>query len=89
MAGGSDVWVPQVLTPAEAHQGCPSHQGRDLTLASEADVGDARRWALDLRHFFGRLTSSDSARSRPAKRRPRVNLLRLRGIGGYWITSLA
>ena len=29
----------------------------------EADAGDQRRWALDLRHLFGRMTGSDTARS--------------------------
>src|SRR5215210_1091557 len=51
---GSDLWAPQMLTPATAHQICHSHQARDLTFASEADTGDERVWALDLRHVFGR-----------------------------------
>jgi transposase len=51
---GSDLWAPQLLTPATAHQICHSHQARDLTFASEADTGDERVWALDLRHVFGR-----------------------------------
>src|SRR5215208_7137421 len=51
---GSDLWAPQVLTPATAHQICHSHQARDLTFASEADTGDERVWALELRHVFGR-----------------------------------
>jgi transposase len=51
---GSDLYAPQILTPATAHQLCHSHQARDLTFASEADTGDARVWALDLRHVFGR-----------------------------------
>jgi transposase len=50
----SDLYAPQVGTPAEAHQLCLSHQGRDLTFASEADTGDERAWALELRHVFGR-----------------------------------
>src|SRR3954449_2020301 len=51
---GSDLWAPQMLTPATEHQICHSHQARDLTFASEADTGDERIWALDLRHVFGR-----------------------------------
>jgi transposase len=51
---GSDLWAPQMLTPATDHQICHSHQARDLTFASEADSGDERVWALDLRHLFGR-----------------------------------
>lgn len=51
---GSDLWAPQLLTPAGAHQVCLSHQGRDLTFAAEADTGDERIWALALRHVFGR-----------------------------------
>src|SRR5215213_1571632 len=51
---GSDLWAPQMLTPATAHQICHSHQARDLTFASEADSGAERAWALDLRHVFGR-----------------------------------
>jgi len=51
---GSDLNAPQILTPATAHQICHSHQARDLTFASEVDIGDERIWALDLRHVFGR-----------------------------------
>ncbi len=51
---GSDLYAPQELTPATEHQICHSHQARDLTFASEADTGDERGWALDLRHVFGR-----------------------------------
>jgi len=51
---GSDLYAPQMLTSATAHQICMSHQERDLTFASEADTGDERIWALDLRHVFGR-----------------------------------
>src|SRR5829696_1709924 len=51
---GSDLWAPQMLTPATEHQICHSHQARDLTFASEADTGAERAWALDLRHVFGR-----------------------------------
>jgi transposase len=51
---GSDLYAPQMLTPATEHQICLSHQERDLTFASEADTGDERIWALDLRHVFGR-----------------------------------
>lgn len=51
---GSDLYAPQMLTPATEHQICHSHQRRDLTFAAEADTGDERLWALDLRHVFGR-----------------------------------
>jgi transposase len=51
---GSDLWAPQLLTPAGAHQICMSHQERDLTFAVEADDGGARLWAIELRHVFGR-----------------------------------
>jgi transposase len=51
---GSDLWAPQVGTPAVAHQVCMSHQLRDLTYAVEADGPAGRRWARDLRHVFGR-----------------------------------
>jgi transposase len=51
---GSDLWAPQILTPATEHQICLSHQERDLTFAVEADTGEARLWAIELRHVFGR-----------------------------------
>jgi transposase len=51
---GSDLYAPQVLTPAGAHQICMSHQERALTFAAEADTGEARLWAIELRHLFGR-----------------------------------
>ena len=51
---GSDLWAPQILTPTTDHQICLSHQERDLTFAAEADTGEARRWAIELRHVFGR-----------------------------------
>ena len=51
---GSDLWAPQILTPATEQQICLSHQERDLTFAAEADSGHERIWALDLRHLFGR-----------------------------------
>lgn len=51
---GSDLWAPQLLTPATEHQICLSHQERDLTFAVEADTGEARLWAIELRHIFGR-----------------------------------
>lgn len=51
---GSDLWAPQMLTSATAHQVCMSHQARDLTFAVDADTGEARRWAIELRHVFGR-----------------------------------
>ena len=51
---GSDLWAPQLLTPAKAHQICMSHQERDLTFAVEADPLHERIWAGELRHVFGR-----------------------------------
>jgi transposase len=51
---GSDLWAPQILTAATEHQICLSHQERDLTFAVEADTGEARLWAIALRHVFGR-----------------------------------
>jgi transposase len=51
---GSDLYAPQILTAASAHQICHSHQARDLTFAAEADSGHERIWALELRHVFGR-----------------------------------
>src|SRR3954447_5794996 len=51
---GSDLWAPQILTAAGTHQICLSHQERDLTFAVEADTGEARLWAIELRHVLGR-----------------------------------
>jgi transposase len=51
---GSDLWAPQMLTRADAHQVCLSHQERDLTFAVDVDTGEARLWAIELRHVFGR-----------------------------------
>jgi transposase len=51
---GSDLWAPQILTAADEHQICLSHQERDLTFAVETDAGEARLWAIELRHVFGR-----------------------------------
>ena len=51
---GSDLYAPQMLTSAQAHQICMSHQERALTFAVEADAGEARLWAIELRHVFGR-----------------------------------
>jgi transposase len=51
---GSDLYAPQMLTSAGAHQICHSHQARDLTFAAEADTGAERVWARELRHVFGR-----------------------------------
>jgi transposase len=51
---GSDLWAPQMLTRAGAHQICMSHQERNLTFASEADTGEERLWAIELRRIFGR-----------------------------------
>jgi transposase len=50
----SDLWAPQVGTPARQHQVCLGHQIRDLTYAAEADGPDGRAWARALRHVFGR-----------------------------------
>ena len=66
---GSDLWAPQMLTPATEHQICHSHQARDLTFASEADTGAERVWALDLRHVFGRRSGSITNASRSRQRR--------------------
>jgi transposase len=51
---GSDLYAPQILTAAGAHQICHSHQARDLTFAAEADTGEEQLWARELRHVFGR-----------------------------------
>jgi transposase len=51
---GSDLWAPQILTSATEHQICLSHQERDLTFAVDADTDEARLWAIELRHVFGR-----------------------------------
>jgi transposase len=51
---GSDLWAPQMLTHAGAHQICMSHQARNLTFASEADTGEARLWTIELHRVFGR-----------------------------------
>jgi transposase len=51
---GSELYAPQILTAATAHQICHSHQARDLTFAAEADPVPERNWALALRHVFGR-----------------------------------
>ena len=59
---GSDLYAPQVLTRAGAHQICLSHQERALTFAVEADTGEARLWAIELRHVFGRAIRLHHAR---------------------------
>ncbi len=74
---GSDLYAPQVLTPAAAHQVCHSHQARDLTFAVEADTGEARAWAVELRHVFGRAIRLHRERERVtpatfARRRTRI-----------------
>jgi transposase len=51
---GSDLWAPQILTAATEHQICLSHQERDLTFAVDADTGEERLWAIELRHVLGR-----------------------------------
>jgi transposase len=59
---GSDLWAPQVGTPAGQHQVCLGHQVRDLAYAVEVDVGDERAWASALRHVFGRAIRLHHAR---------------------------
>lgn len=59
---GSDLWAPQMLTPATAHQICMSHQERDLTFAVETDPSNERIWAIELRHLFGRAIRLHHAR---------------------------
>jgi transposase len=61
---GSDLWAPQILTPATDHQICLSHQERDLTFAVEADTGEARLWAIELRHVLGRAITLHHERDR-------------------------
>jgi transposase len=51
---GSDLYAPQMLTRADAHQICMSHLERSLTFAVDADAGEERLWAIELRHAFGR-----------------------------------
>jgi transposase len=65
---GSDLWAPQLLTRADAHQICMSHQERNpvgiprsggapwwaMTFAIEADSGEERLWAIELRRIFER-----------------------------------
>ena len=63
---GSDLWAPQLLTPAKTHQTCHSHQARDVTFATEADTGEARLWAIELRHVFGRAIRLHHERARVA-----------------------
>ena len=63
---GSDLWAPQTLTPAGAHQVCMSHQERNLTFAVEADTGEERLWAIELRHVFGRAIRLHRERDRVA-----------------------
>jgi len=50
----SDLWSPQLMVDAEAHQICLAHQIRNLTYAAEADGYDGLVWAVELRHLFGR-----------------------------------
>jgi transposase len=61
---GSDLWAPRLQTPAGAHQLCLSHQERDLTFAVDADTGEARMWAIELRHVFGRAIRLHHERAR-------------------------
>jgi hypothetical protein len=51
---GSHLWAPQLLASATERKICLRHQERDLTFAVEADAGEARLWAIELRHVFGR-----------------------------------
>src|SRR5215217_885651 len=46
---GSDLWAPQILTPAGEHQICLSHQERDLIFAVDADTGEVPALSLFLR----------------------------------------
>ena len=74
---GSDLYAPQILTKARAHQLCHSHQARDLTFAAEADTGDERLWAIEPRHVFGRAIRLHHERDRVtpatfARRRTRI-----------------
>ena len=61
---GSDLWAPQLLTPAGAHQVCLSHQERDLTFAAEADPGKSG--------LGDRATARLRPRDPPAPRRGQV-----------------
>jgi transposase len=65
---GSDLYAPQVLAPATAHQLCHSHQARDLTFAAEADPLAERLWARELRHVFGRAIRLHHERERVTPR---------------------
>jgi transposase len=74
---GSDLWAPQILTAAGAHQICLSHQERDLTFAVEVDTGEARLWAIELRHVLGRAIRLHRERAQVApetfaRRLPRI-----------------
>ena len=51
---GSDLRAPPMLPRAGAHQICLRHQERNLTFAIEADTGEERLWAIELRRIFGR-----------------------------------
>jgi transposase len=73
----SDLWAPQVGTPAGRHQVCLSHQLRDLAYAVEADDPAGRVWAVALRRVFQRAIHlhHQRARLRPeqfATRRARI-----------------
>ena len=73
----SDLWAPQVGTDAAHYQVCLGHQVRDLTYAVEADAGDERAWAVELRHVLGRAIRLHHARDRLsaatfARRRTRI-----------------
>jgi len=74
---GSDLYAPQMLTPAGAHQICMRHQGRDLTFAAEADPRTEQSWAREPRHVFGRAIRLHHARDQVtpqtfARRRTRI-----------------
>jgi len=74
----SDLWAPQVLTAAGAHQVCLGHQLRDLTYAVEADGPEGRAWATALRHVLGRAIRLHHERGRVspaafARRRTRID----------------
>jgi len=88
---GSDLYAPQILISAGAHQICHSHQARDLTFAAEADTGQERVWALDLRHVFGRAIRLHHERDQVtpetfARRRTLIENATDRLVFDLWVT---
>jgi transposase len=72
---GSDLYAPQMLTRATAHQICLSHQERDLTFAAEAYTGPERLWVIELLHVFWRAIRLHRGRDQvtlPTFARPRT-----------------